>query len=213
MLTHDEKELGVALVDIGGGTTDLAIFERGACGTPASCRSAAITSPTTSPSGCARRFPSREAEAQVRLRAVVDGGRGRDHRGGERGRPQAAPDGAPHPVRDPAAARRGDLPPGVGRDPARRLREVAELGHRADRRRLDLEGMPEIAEQIFDLPIRRGCPVGVGGLADHVDSPGLRRRSAWCCTRTATGARTARGRRRRVRLHGGRLRGIFKEFF
>ncbi len=31
--------------------------------------------------------------------------------------------------------------------------------------------MPEIAEQIFDLPIRRGCPVGVGGLADHVNSP------------------------------------------
>ena len=34
-----------------------------------------------------------------------------------------------------------------------------------------LDGMPEIAEQIFDLPIRRGCPVGVGGLADHVNSP------------------------------------------
>src|SRR5438132_2795754 len=29
-LTPDEKELGVALVDIGGGTTDLAIFEKGA---------------------------------------------------------------------------------------------------------------------------------------------------------------------------------------
>ena len=29
VLTSDEKELGVALVDIGGGTTDYAIFERG----------------------------------------------------------------------------------------------------------------------------------------------------------------------------------------
>src|SRR6185503_5355904 len=29
VLTEDEKELGVALVDIGGGTTDIAIFERG----------------------------------------------------------------------------------------------------------------------------------------------------------------------------------------
>ena len=28
-LTQDEKELGVALVDIGGGTTDIAIFEKG----------------------------------------------------------------------------------------------------------------------------------------------------------------------------------------
>src|SRR4030088_3768003 len=34
-----------------------------------------------------------------------------------------------------------------------------------------LDGMPEIAEQIFDLPIRRGCPVGVGGLADHRHRP------------------------------------------
>ena len=29
VLTQDEKELGVALVDIGGGTADIAIFERG----------------------------------------------------------------------------------------------------------------------------------------------------------------------------------------
>jgi cell division protein FtsA len=30
VLTHDEKELGVALVDVGGGTTDIAIFTGGA---------------------------------------------------------------------------------------------------------------------------------------------------------------------------------------
>ena len=30
VLTEDEKELGTALIDIGGGTTDLAIFEKGA---------------------------------------------------------------------------------------------------------------------------------------------------------------------------------------
>jgi cell division protein FtsA len=29
VLTEDEKELGIALIDIGGGTTDLAIFEKG----------------------------------------------------------------------------------------------------------------------------------------------------------------------------------------
>src|ERR1700738_2669753 len=32
-------------------------------------------------------------------------------------------------------------------------------------------GLPEIAEQISALPIRRGCPGNVGGLADHVSSP------------------------------------------
>jgi cell division protein FtsA len=34
-----------------------------------------------------------------------------------------------------------------------------------------LEGMAEIAEQIFDLPVRRGYPGGAGGLIDHVNSP------------------------------------------
>ena len=34
-----------------------------------------------------------------------------------------------------------------------------------------LDGMAEIAEQIFDLPIRRGLPTGVGGLVDHINSP------------------------------------------
>jgi cell division protein FtsA len=36
-----------------------------------------------------------------------------------------------------------------------------------------LEGLPEIAEQIFDLPIRRGSPTGIGGLVDYVNSPAL----------------------------------------
>jgi cell division protein FtsA len=34
-----------------------------------------------------------------------------------------------------------------------------------------LEGMPEIAEQIFDMPVRRGTPSGIGGLLDVVASP------------------------------------------
>src|SRR5260221_7197725 len=34
-----------------------------------------------------------------------------------------------------------------------------------------LEGMAEIAEQIFDLPIRRGVPPGGGGLADPLHKP------------------------------------------
>ena len=34
-----------------------------------------------------------------------------------------------------------------------------------------LEGMVEIAERIFDLPVRIGKPVGVGGLIDVINSP------------------------------------------
>ena len=31
--------------------------------------------------------------------------------------------------------------------------------------------MPEIAEQIFDMQVRRGTPSGIGGLVDVVASP------------------------------------------
>ncbi|HZV81190.1 MAG TPA: cell division FtsA domain-containing protein, partial [Geobacteraceae bacterium] len=34
-----------------------------------------------------------------------------------------------------------------------------------------LEGMPELAEQIFNLPVRRGMPQKIGGLVDVVNSP------------------------------------------
>ena len=77
-----------------------------------------------------------------------------------------------------------------------------------------LEGMSEIAEQIFDLPIRRGFPTGVGGLADHVANPAYA---------TAVGLVLYAERHRApeaVRAGGGaltrmvgRLRTVFKEFF
>ena len=77
-----------------------------------------------------------------------------------------------------------------------------------------LEGMAEIGEQIFDLPIRRGCPTGVGGLTDHVNSPahatavGL---VLYACRNRADGPRPmAAGAFSRV---AGRLRTLFKEFF
>jgi cell division protein FtsA len=34
-----------------------------------------------------------------------------------------------------------------------------------------LEGLEEVAEEIFDLPVRRGDPAGVGGLVDRVNTP------------------------------------------
>src|SRR5512139_1895914 len=78
-----------------------------------------------------------------------------------------------------------------------------------------LEGLPEIAEQIFDLPIRRGCPTGIGGLADHVNSPAFasavglvlyakRNRVVEAPRTGGTGA---------VGWVTDRLKGWFKEFF
>jgi len=34
-----------------------------------------------------------------------------------------------------------------------------------------LDGLPELAEQIFDLPVRRGTPHDVGGMVTVIDSP------------------------------------------
>jgi cell division protein FtsA len=34
-----------------------------------------------------------------------------------------------------------------------------------------LDGLEQVAEEIFDLPVRRGDPSGVGGLVDRVSTP------------------------------------------
>ena len=34
-----------------------------------------------------------------------------------------------------------------------------------------LERLPELAEEVFELPVRRGIPRGVGGLVDRVQGP------------------------------------------
>ena len=34
-----------------------------------------------------------------------------------------------------------------------------------------MEGVPELAEQILDMPVRRGVPRGVGGLTDVISNP------------------------------------------
>jgi cell division protein FtsA len=79
-----------------------------------------------------------------------------------------------------------------------------------------LDGMPEIAEQIFDLPIRRGCPAHVGGLADHVNSPTF----ATGVGLTLYGYRHIAGESARAPIGAGafvrvagRLRTLFREFF
>jgi cell division protein FtsA len=34
-----------------------------------------------------------------------------------------------------------------------------------------LEGMPELAEMVFEMPVKRGYPTGMGGMRDIVNSP------------------------------------------
>ncbi len=34
-----------------------------------------------------------------------------------------------------------------------------------------LDGLPELGERVFHLPVRRGVPIGVGGMVELVNSP------------------------------------------
>ena len=77
-----------------------------------------------------------------------------------------------------------------------------------------LEGMPEIAEQIFDLPIRRGTPDRRGRSGRSHQQSGVRHaRGLGLYAHRNRAPDPARGRRRCVQPRGRRLRGIFKEFF
>jgi cell division protein FtsA len=77
-----------------------------------------------------------------------------------------------------------------------------------------LDGMAEIAEQIFDLPVRRAAPEGVGGLADHVNSPSFATSVGLALyTHRNLLAEPARVGAGAIGRLTGRLRTLFKEFF
>jgi cell division protein FtsA len=214
VLTQDEKELGVALVDIGGGTADVAIFERGslwhtgvvAVGGDHFTNDIAVGLRTPIPdSEKLKRKCGGALSSMVDEEATIDvagvGGR-KSRRLARRSLSESLQPRAEeifHLVWD--EIRRAGYEKSLNSG-------IVLTGGGAI-----LEGMPEIAEQIFDLPIRRGSPEGVGGLADHVSSPtfgtpvGLvlyahRNRPTEHAGGSSAFARVA-----------GRLRGIFREFF
>jgi cell division protein FtsA len=216
VLTPDEKELGVALVDIGGGTADLAIFERG------SLWHTAVVGVGgdhfTNDIAVGLRTPIPDAEKiKRRCGCALSSMVGEDETmdvasvGGRRSRVmsrrilseilQPRSEEIFHLLWD--EIRRGGYEKSLNSG-------IVLTGGGAM-----LEGMAEIAEQIFDLPIRRGVPAGVGGLADHVNNPAFA---------TAVGLvmyahRNHAGEIARPVGAGafgrvaGRLRGLFKEFF
>jgi cell division protein FtsA len=215
VLTEDEKELGVALLDIGGGTTAIAVFHGG-------CLWHTAVIPVagdhfTSDIAVGLRMPIPEAEKLKRrsgcaLSGMVD----------EEETIEVASVGGRRP--------RGMVSRILSEVLQPRAEEIFhlvwdEIRHAGYEKALNsgivltgggavLEGMVEIAEQIFDLPIRRGVPVGVGGgLADHVNSPafatavGLAQRA--CALSRRDGAAEAGGAWSAVT---GRFRRWWQEF-
>jgi cell division protein FtsA len=172
VLAPDEKDLGVGLIDIGGGTTDLAVFGGG------SVKHSAVLSlggyHLTNDAAVGLRTPFDQAErikrrygcAAARLLAadeilVVSSVGGRAPR--EISRKMLAEFLEPRAEEILTLVRAelqrshylNGIPSGL----------VLTGGSSA------LDGLPDLAEEIFELPVRRGIPYGVGGLADRVHGP------------------------------------------
>lgn len=172
VLSEDEKELGVVIVDIGGGTTDVAIFSEG------SIKHTAVFSlggdHLTNDIAVGLRTPIIEAEKIKKmygcaLSSLVD--------------------------KDDTV----DVPSVGGRKPRSvsrrvlaeiiepRVEEMLSLVHREVLRSgysdvlasgvvltggsSLLEGIADIGEQVFNMQVRIGYPAGIGGLVDVVNSP------------------------------------------
>lgn len=172
VLTEDEKDLGVCLVDIGGGTTDIAIFTDG------SIRHTAVIpiagDQVTNDIAVALRTPTQHAE-EIKLKYACA-------------------------LTQLAMADETIEVPSVGDRPSRRLArqtlaEVVEPRYeellslvQAELRRSGfedliaagvvltggsskMEGVIELAEEIFHAPVRLGSPQHVTGLVDVVRNP------------------------------------------
>jgi len=172
VLEEDEKELGVCLVDIGGGTTDIAVFTDG------SIRHTAVIpiagDQVTNDIAVALRTPTQHAE-EIKVKYACA-------------------------LRQLAASDENIEVPSIGDRPARRLSrqtlaEVVEPRYEEllvlvqnELRRSGfedlvaggvvltggsskMEGLVELAEEVFHMPVRLGTPRHVTGLADVVRNP------------------------------------------
>ncbi len=172
VLTEDEKELGVCLVDIGGGTTDIAIFTEGAIRHTGVIPIAGDQ--VTNDIAMALRTPTDNAEElKIKYACALS---------------QLA--SADDMIKVPSV---GDRPP---RELSRQaLADVVEprydeLFHliQAEIRQSGyedmlaagmvftggtskMEGVAELAEEIFHMPVRIGMPTDVNGLVDIVRNP------------------------------------------
>ncbi|MGB7933645.1 MAG: cell division protein FtsA, partial [Gammaproteobacteria bacterium] len=169
VLTEDEKELGVCIVDIGGGTTDLAVFTEG------SIRHTAVIpiagDQVTNDIAVALRTPTQFAE-EIKIKYACA-------------------------LTQMATADENIEVPSIGDRPPRRLArhtlaEVVEPRYeelltlvQAELRRSGfedlvaagvvltggsskIEGLVELAEEVFHMPVRLGVPQYVTGLVDVV---------------------------------------------
>ena len=172
VLTSDEKELGVCLIDIGGGTTEVAVYQKGSIvhttvipiGGDHFTNDLAVVlrAPITDAErikkkfGCALRASVAEDEM---VEVPMVGGRA----------PKLCPRTTLSDILQPRAEEllglvQEDLQR-LGLDKETRSGVVLTGGG------AELAGIVEVAEGIFQGPVRHGIPTGVGGLVDVVSRP------------------------------------------
>jgi len=173
VLTHDERELGVGLIDIGAGTTEIAIFERGSLWYTSIIPIGGDN--FTNDIAVGLRTPIPDAEKIKKKFGCVSGPLVDDQE-----------------TIEVASVGRGKKPRVLSRQLLAdiiqpRAEEIFRLVDN-DIKRMGyekslnsgvvltggtalLEGLEEVAESVFDLPVRRGDPGGIGGLVDRVSTP------------------------------------------
>jgi cell division protein FtsA len=172
VLNDDEKDLGVCVMDIGGGTTDIAVFTGGAIRHTAVIPIAGDQ--VTNDIAMTLRTPTKEAEElKIRygcaLRQLADPNEIIEVPGvGDRGprklsRPMLAE------VIEPRIEELYSLVQAELRRSG--FEELLSSGIVLTGGSALLQGMTELGEEVFHLPVRVGIPSYSGGLADVVKSP------------------------------------------
>ena len=172
VLNDDEQELGVCLMDIGGGTTDIAVFAGGAIRHTAVIPIAGDQ--VTNDIAMTLRTPTKEAEElKIRhgcaLRQLADANDVVEVPG--------VGDRAPRKLSRPMLAeviepRIEELYTLVQSELRRSgFEELLSSGIVITGGTSMLQGMAELGEEVFHLPCRVGVPAYMGGLADVVRSP------------------------------------------
>ncbi len=172
ILTDDEKELGVCLVDIGGGTTDIAVFTEGAIKHTGVIPIAGDQ--VTNDIAHALRTPTQYAE-EIKIKyacALAQLARAEETIKVPSTGDREPKDLSRQALADVVEPRYDELFTLVHAELRNSgFEELVAAGIVLTGGTSKMEGAVELAESIFHMPVRLGAPTGVKGLTDIVKNP------------------------------------------